>query len=146
MFKILMTTLICTFLGSLFSFILFISKPGNADNAVYATILVFGSIIGPIFIAAFLFRLIKKHVKSKSVLLLTLLKMGSLLALLIVGVFVWVLTDVVVSNFSWQSMKADYKSQFAGFMAIGIFIALSMPLVDLGLDKLLQSGRNGQSS
>ena len=142
MFKIFMTTLLCTFLGSLFAFFLFI---GQGDVAVFAAMMVFGCIFFPVLIATFLFQIIKQRVRSKSTLRTFLLRVGALLLVLVIGIFVWIVADVAFSELSWESFKTDYETQFSGFMVIGVFVALTMPLVDLWLDKWLSKNKEQRS-
>lgn len=130
-----MTTLLCTFLGSLFAFFLFLAQP---DIAVYAAIMVFGCIFVPVLIAALLYEPIKRKVRARTGTATMLLRMGSLLLLFAAGIFIWVLADVAFSDCFWQGIRKDFESQFAGFMAIGAFVALTMPLIDSWLDKWLR--------
>ena len=103
---------------------------------LYGGLLTFGNILIPTLAAVLIYLLLKRWVMIASPILKIMIQILLLITIFIFGLHVWAAIDsFLFETLTWENIKNDYDSQFAGFLPVVLTEAILIPNIDLWLTK-----------
>ena len=123
-------------IGSCLTILIYFWLADSFGMGFYVGLLTFGNILIPTLAGVLIYLLLKRWVVIASPILKIMIQILLLIAIFIFGLYVWAAIDsFLFETLTWENIKNDYDSQFAGFLPVVLTEAILIPNIDFFLTK-----------